>query len=170
MSSTNAPSPDRLVESARKLVRREERGKPRQTDLRRAVSTAYYALFHELSSACANCLVVRKAQARTRRAWAQAYRALQHRRVKEVCTAGGNGRVEKAFRKSPDELQAFGQAFVDLQKKREEADYDPLAPRLTISEVQDIIDQAEQTIKDFRAADLADKRAFCSFVVFDLRG
>jgi hypothetical protein len=41
------PFPEDLLEQAKHLANRE-RGKPRQASLRRAVSTAYYALFHFL--------------------------------------------------------------------------------------------------------------------------
>src|SRR5277367_3991443 len=43
------PFPDDLLEQAKHLANRERR-KPRQASLRRAVSTAYYALFHLLIS------------------------------------------------------------------------------------------------------------------------
>jgi hypothetical protein len=41
------PYPEHLLEQARHLARREKT-RPRQASLRRAVSTAYYALFHML--------------------------------------------------------------------------------------------------------------------------
>ena len=41
------PYPNDLLEQAWHLAKREKR-KPRQASLRRAVSTAYYALFHHL--------------------------------------------------------------------------------------------------------------------------
>ena len=59
-----------------------QRGRPRQADLRRAISTAYYALFHTLAGNCANLLVGGRASTRTRQAWRQLYRALDHGQVK----------------------------------------------------------------------------------------
>lgn len=38
----------RLIEQARHLTMRDSSGRPRQDHLRRAVSTAYYGLFHFL--------------------------------------------------------------------------------------------------------------------------
>ena len=43
------PFPEDLLEQAKHLASRE-RTKPKQASLRRAVSTAYYALFHLLIS------------------------------------------------------------------------------------------------------------------------
>ena len=46
---STAIQPDKLVDQARRLPGfRAGRGRPRSNDLRRAVSTAYYALFHEM--------------------------------------------------------------------------------------------------------------------------
>ena len=169
MNSTNAPSPSGLIETAKKLAKTGRRGKPRQTDLRRAISTVYYALFHTLSESCADLLVGKSARKGARRSWAQAYRALQHGRVKAVCSVDAKARVRTAYRKFSDEIQAFGSLFVELQKKREEADYDPLASHLTSSEVLKLIEEASSAIEGFKKASAVDKRAFCSFVVFDLR-
>jgi len=47
------PYPDHLLEQAHHLAKRE-RNRPRQASLRRAVSTAYYALFHLLISEAAS--------------------------------------------------------------------------------------------------------------------
>jgi hypothetical protein len=40
--------PDDLLEQAHHLAKRDERKRPRQASLRRAISTTYYALFHLL--------------------------------------------------------------------------------------------------------------------------
>ena len=46
---STAIQPDKLVDQARRLAGfRAGRGRPRSIDLRRAVSTAHYALFHEM--------------------------------------------------------------------------------------------------------------------------
>ncbi|MEM1346401.1 MAG: hypothetical protein AAGI34_17700, partial [Pseudomonadota bacterium] len=52
-----------------------------QSDLRAAQSSAYYALFHALRRALADLIAGPKAEAEPS-AWAQAYRALSHRRLR----------------------------------------------------------------------------------------
>jgi hypothetical protein len=47
-----------LLEQARHLLRRERR-RPRQASLRRAISAAYYALFHLLIEEATGALVAR---------------------------------------------------------------------------------------------------------------
>ena len=48
---------DGLVGTARRLATSGAKGKPRQSDLRRAISTAYYALFHALAKDGADLFV-----------------------------------------------------------------------------------------------------------------
>ena len=51
---------------------------PLQDSLRRAVSTAYYAMFHALASRNADCLVGTPHDSLTEHAWARIYRGLNH--------------------------------------------------------------------------------------------
>ena len=50
-------NPADFIATAKDLVQANTRGRPRETNLRRAVSTAYYALFHGLAECCADMLV-----------------------------------------------------------------------------------------------------------------
>ena len=77
--------PDDFVKTARSLVGQQGAGRPRETDLRRAVSTAYYGLFHCVASSGADLLVGGKQADRSERAWRQAYRALNHGQAKNRC-------------------------------------------------------------------------------------
>ena len=99
----------------------KERGKPKEASLRRAVSTAYYALFHELNRTVANSL------ARFSSPWsvyALIYRAIDHQTARRL--------FERARRPDSDELRAIGspiadigEVFIRLQVERHRADYDP---------------------------------------------
>ena len=57
----------------------------RQADLRRAVSTAYYALFHGLAETAADRLVGATPPARRYLAWSRVYRDLNHTSAKKAC-------------------------------------------------------------------------------------
>ena len=61
------------------------RGRPRQTELRRAVSAAYYALFHTLANSCATTLVGSTRANRDQTAWRQTYRSLEHGHAQRQC-------------------------------------------------------------------------------------
>ena len=70
------PESKGLIVTARKLAHASTQ-KPRQADLKRAISTAYYALFHAMAKNAAD-LLVGVGSNRPDKAWTQTYRALQH--------------------------------------------------------------------------------------------
>ena len=101
-----------LMEVARALVE-SGHAPPTQARLRRAVSTAYYAMFHCLAASAADLFIgtVRSP------AWHRTYRALERRQARSACLQG------KIMREFPAEIRDFAEAFVALQKARQEADY-----------------------------------------------
>ena len=110
--------PRDLLRTARKLLYSKGRGRPRQTDLRRAISTAYYAIFHALCHMCANCL---SGTDRNSMGWMRTYRALEHRQAYRQFRRIMSGTVFS------QDIHALADAFVLLQEKRHLADYDPKA-------------------------------------------
>ncbi len=105
-----------LIETAWHLARHPTRGKLKQAFARRAISTAYYALFHALATLCANELVGIGKSKTT--AWARTYRALEHGFAKTSL-------IEMARRTGDKNINILSEAFVALQQFRHEADYDP---------------------------------------------
>ena len=115
--------PEQLIAQAEFLLRTAVLN---EANVRRAVSSAYYALFH---------LLVRDAIVNWKHAdqHARLARAFDHKRMKDASTAIlkeiGNvlsqatdgGDAEQAFR---FRLSTVAQAFVDLQQARHKADYD----------------------------------------------
>ena len=101
-----------LMEVARVLAE-SGHAPPAQARLRRAVSTAYYAMFHCLAASAANLFIgtVRSP------AWHRIYRALEHGRARSAC------RQAQTMPEFPTGIRDFAKAFVALQKARQEADY-----------------------------------------------
>ena len=153
--------PDDLIAASRDLADPEARGRPKQTYLRRAISTAYYAMFHCLAANCADTLVGGPGAIRSRPAWNQTYRALQHRTVKARCRRDD-------IRKFPAEIRDFAAVFIQAQDRRHEADYDP-RPRFDKASVIQAVDEAERAIRRFRQAPVKDRRAFAVYVLLELR-
>ena len=149
-----------FLETARELATSSTR-RPRQTNLRRAVSTTYYALFHCLAKCCADMVVGGAGSDRSRPAWRQTYRALEHRTAKTRCK-------HQNIRQFPVEIQDLANVFVDMQKKRHSADYDPDAVFSKPEVLQDI-DEAETVIRGFPAASAKDRRAFAVYLLLDIR-
>ena len=140
--------------------------KPRQANLKRAISTAYYALFHCLSESCANHFIGKKKNGRA--AWRQTYRALQHGFAKKACDSVNDSKQRKILEKFPDEIQDFALQFYNMQIKRHEADYDPYS-RYRKSQVLADISATREVIRAFEAAPTSDRRAFAALVLFQRR-
>lgn len=98
---------------------------------------------------------------KSKHAWAQVYRALDHGAAKNACKDG-------LIQKFPKPIEDFANLFVQMQSKRHSADYDPAA-RFAKSEVIQDIASVEAAIKAFRAESVKDRRAFCAFVLFKKR-
>ncbi|MCY3691980.1 MAG: hypothetical protein OXH30_08270 [Chloroflexi bacterium] len=113
-----------------------------QTELRRAVSCAYYAMFHTLALSNANTLIGASPADQQRWAWQQTYRAADHRPTRnKLSSASLGGRFPRAIRR-------FGVAFADVQRVRHSADYDPHS-EFSATDVTDLINRAETTIANF---------------------
>ncbi len=135
---------DDLLAIAADLVRREA-GRPRQASLKRAVSTAYYALFHALASECVSQTI--GWHFRSADYWeivTPIYRALDHGQARILCK-----RLANDVRIAPG-LRTIAQAFVDLQAERIRADYDP-RPTLDRGSSAQLIDLATRAIALLRA-------------------
>lgn len=154
-------TPFNLIATARALADTGRRGRPRQTDLRRAVSTAYYALFHCLAACCADLLVGGGGSDRSATAWERTYRALEHGVARRRCQAAN-------IREFPPAIQQFADLFVDMQGKRHLADYASAGnfPKRIV--LRDISDVAE-AIARFQQVPSKDRRAFAVYLLLNLR-
>ena len=90
-----------FIATARDLSGTNRKGRPRETNLRRAVSTSYYALFHCLAACCADVIVGGTRANRSHSAWNHAYRALNHGTARDQCK---NRHLIATF---PDGIQSF---------------------------------------------------------------
>lgn len=153
--------PDDLLKTAERLVDSGP-GKPKQSDLRRAVSTTYFAMFHTLAKCCADVVVGSSGSQRSPEAWQQVYRALEHGFAKNSCSN------KMMMSKFPREIQDFAHAFVEMQIKRHQADYDPNEKFFKSAVLVDI-GLIELIIQSFKRAALKDKRAFAVLVLLKSR-
>ena len=151
-----------LIAAAFDLVAASGRGRPRQANLRRAVSTAYYAMFHCLAACCADLLVGGEGSERSEPAWRQVYRALEHGAARQRCNRPA------MMQKFLAEIQDFAEKFVLMQQKRHQADYGPEGDFDKDTVLQDIIAVAEAIAK-LRQVPVKDRRAFAVYLLFSLR-
>ena len=151
-------NPHDLMEVARALTE-SRHAPPTQARLRRAVSTAYYAMFHCLAASAADLFIgtVRNP------AWHRTYRALEHGRARSAC------RQTQAMPEFPAEIRDFAKAFVVLQMARQEADYALDTPAYQQSDVLGYLVSAELAIRQFEKAAVDARRGFVAHVPFRQR-
>lgn len=108
------PFVEDLLEQAHELAHKEP-ASPKQASLRRAVSTAYYALFHLLIDEAVSHWTVERQRS-------VIARTFEHDRMKKVCTdVAERAKSDQSF---PRELNTVTLAFIQLQQQRHTADYD----------------------------------------------
>ena len=120
--------PDHLLAQARELLARGQ-GKPRQTDLRRAHSDVYYAVFHALTYASSRLLISGKRDG-IRLAVRRQY---GHGNLRKACRLFASGNKPADMLAALDgmpvspELRAIAKNFIALQDMRHVADYNHVA-------------------------------------------
>lgn len=150
-----------LIGTAKRLVPANST-KPTQANLRRCISTSYYAVFHALAKACVDGLVGVTKSRRPNKAWVEVYRGLEHGISKNACTHARN----IAF---PQELKDFSEAFIQLQDARQLADYDPMV-RPTKADALFYVSLAEYSTEAMNGVSLLAKKAFATWVLISSRG
>lgn len=126
-----------LLDIAKSLAEREK-GRPKHTSLRRAVSTAYYALFHAVAERCAGTLITFGGEGSDWETYSLVYRTLDHASAKKVFTQDPLGRL------FGPQVARIGAIFVRLQDARITADYDPKPFRLGRDEGLELVAQARE--------------------------
>ena len=154
-------NPENLIKTARELTP-ARKGKPRSANLRRAVSTAYYAMFHCLAVSCADTLIGGLHAGRGSDAWILTYRALNHRSAKARCSD------KESLKQFSAHIRVFAETFARMQEQRHRADYVPDAG-FRKSEAIQRINEAENAIRNFEEESPAERRAFSAYVLFEGR-
>lgn len=161
-----------LLTQARELAL-QDRKKPRQANLRRAVSTAYYALFHLLAESGS----YQMAPNRPPELHLQIRRAFDHAEMKQVCRQFGAGGVAnlpvetRTLITEPLEtsLIEIARTFVDLQNARHDADYN-LRESFGRTKVLELIESVEEAFRNWKGLeDSLNRRVFLAALVFQRR-
>jgi hypothetical protein len=165
-------NPDHLFEQADKLIVASPTGARRQVDLRRAISSAYYGVFHALLIAAADEFV-----GLTKRSTSQyclVYRSIDHRRIRDLCSDVKKSSLPARYAKHEpsggfgSHIKAFAAAVVELQEIRHAADYDP-SIRVLSSDALPAVSTARSARQRFQLASSRGRKAFLSLLVFPPR-
>ena len=130
--------------------------RPAQANLRRALSTAYYALFHCLAASAADLLIGKKRGP----AWRRTYRALDHGGARRACLGA------RSIPEYSAAVRSFAKDFVGFQRMRQGADYAIDGKLYYKSDVIAAIDNAESAIERFGQANVEERRAFVAQALF----
>jgi hypothetical protein len=152
-----------LLAQAKNLATADVR-KPKQANLRRAISAAYYGLFHFLvDQSCRTVMGTQQSQVAFRHVLA---RAFVHSDMRSACESFSGGTLKQNVRKGlpgsfaiPKEIKHIASTFVALQSKRHLSDYD-LSERFSRSDVLNNVREAEIAIDQFSGLPSSDEKTF----------
>lgn len=161
MSDSEGLQGSELIAVALDLLRIAER-KRSDAHLRRAISAAYYAVFHCLARIAADRLVQPTGRPGYGHAWYHVYRSLQHRHARKQCL---NAAILPAYSMA---IRRFAACFAELQEQRHQADYNPAAA-FEPAEVDTSVRTAAGRIREFERATEAEQRAFAAWVLLAAR-
>lgn len=143
-----------LLDQAEHLSQKEPT-RPKQASLRRAVSAAYYSVFHLLTDSAARWLV-RGADASRPAQRAILQRTFVHGHMKGVCApwwgTKQRGAVHEDWQDAvgasvlSEDLQRVADAFVELHQARHEADYN-VGRNFTRPDVRDLVRRAKEAFE-----------------------
>jgi hypothetical protein len=155
-------NPEHLLAQAAKLIEPPTAGPPRQVDVRRAISSAYYAVFHAILIAAADEIV--GAVHRVTANYAVVYRSIDHRQLRTICDIAR----AKAGAGFGTDVQTFAGAVMSLQERRNVADYDPTNQFRTVHGNQ-AIDLARIALHHWEAVPDVERRTFLMLLLFPPR-
>jgi hypothetical protein len=144
----------------------EGRGQPRNTNLRRSASTAYYALFHAMALA----VVRHSLPGGTEAEVLSAARYVSHTSIKQVCAWVAGDTPPRHLADIVDRLRHNRSltAVVDLHEQRERADYDHLAD-FTRPGTHALVAQARTAVATIEGDHDDDLRSFLGLVLLRTR-
>lgn len=169
-SGTPVPiDPAKLIAEAKRALPKRK-GRPQSVKLRRAVSTAYYALFHSICRQTADHLLPSgSTDDRLRVA-----RSFGHRDIKMVCEwiagrAKTNDTLEPLVKRLMNTvISDVAMAFIDLQESRHDADYNHLEP-FSQQATSAVVSDAEAAINVLAVTPSDDRELFFALVAIRAR-
>jgi hypothetical protein len=160
------PDPEHLFEQADALA---ASAVDRQTDLRRAVSAAYYGLFHFTLTAAAD--MVAGSDTRSSSRYSLVYRSVDHSRLRSLCSQVIGTRPQNlplVLSAGFGTIAQFARIAGYLYELRNLADYDP-SRDFTPDEARVAISEARHAIKWFQQGSAEQQQAFLTLLLFRSR-
>ncbi|WP_298959479.1 hypothetical protein [uncultured Methylobacterium sp.] len=148
-----------LLDIADALAEQTGRRNLQKAAMRRAVSSAYYAVFHGLCFICARSLDV---WTRDAKLVEPVYRLLDHGQVKN--RLAGRDAVELG-----PVIVGISAAFADLQERRHRADYSPPGLEVHRAETRNTVARARKTVADLESLNDDQRRRLAVLLITKTR-
>jgi uncharacterized protein (UPF0332 family) len=164
-------NPDHPFEQAERLITIAA-GPPRQVDIRRAISAAYYATFHATITAAADQFIGTTNRDTSR--YGLVYRSVSHAWLRDLCKEAKRPIPSNKFGPYVPStgfganINAFATAVAELQEKRHAADYDVMI-RMNKSDAALAISTARAALGRLDRASGPERLAFLSLLLFSPR-
>ena len=148
--------PTVLIDSADHAVNNAPAGGPSREVIHRAISTAYYAVFHAINASNADIQHGTPTNAASASAWTSTYRRMRH------------GFATRSLRRHlfhlTQDARLLANHFTNLKTARETADYDPNR-LLTIGDANYWIGEARAALSVLQTMTATDRQSFCNITL-----
>ena len=148
--------PTALINSADHAVNNAPAGSAPREAIHRAISTAYYAVFHAISAINANVQYGVPTNPVSAEAWTNTYRQMRHRFATRS--------LSRHLSNLTQDAQHLANGFINLQIARETADYDPNRV-MTLAEANYWIGEARAALIAMQAMTAADQQTFSNITL-----
>lgn len=163
-------NPDHLFELADRLTEIRRAGAPRQVDLRRAISSAYYGVFHGILRAAADEFAGQAGRGIPR--YNLIYRKIEHKGLRKLCSeVNDESRSIQPYVPAngfDQGIKSFAAEFLQLHQKRNSADYDP-AYRVRRGDAAAAVKLARSALTQFQGSEADQRVAFLTLLLFPPR-
>ena len=148
--------PTALINSADHAVNNVPSGNASREAIHRAISTAYYAVFHAICAINADVQHGVPTSPATAEAWTNTYRQMRHRFATRS--------LSRHLSNLTQDAQHLTNGFIDLQIARETADYDP-SKIMTVAEANYWIGEARAALIAMQAMTASERHTFSNITL-----
>ena len=148
--------PTAPIQSAEQTLHNAPSSGPSREAIHRAVSTAYYAVFHAVTASNANIQHGVPSNAATAQDWTNTYRQMRHSRATR--------NLARHLHSLPPNPRSLANRFINLKTARETADYDPNRT-LTIGDAQYWIYEARAGLRSLQSMTAAERQTVCNITI-----
>ncbi|HUB47685.1 MAG TPA: hypothetical protein VMB73_22130 [Acetobacteraceae bacterium] len=165
-------NPEHLLAQATRLIEPRPAGPPLQVDVRRAISAAYYAVFHAVLTAAADEMVGRVHRGTP--GYTLVYRSVDHKALRTVCEMAQARTPPPRYRPFlPDngfaeDIRTFVRDVLSLQERRHAADYDP-TDQFRTAHARQTIELARRALHHWDNAPRSERKTLLTVLLFPPR-